>query len=333
MFWVERGHTYQKPAFAYFLPLQGDPEVLKFYPNPRIHWSADVFLQGGCLCTELVCFHDNTDEVRRDFEEFVRHLRIQLGHIRPQVAAHNASLPVLAATAIHERRQAVLKRNQLAASLGVPIRRRDDAPATFRVPVRATPAKIVPRPTVPAGSTFAPEPTLDVETYSALLRNIYEFGKAIERMPSTYRGKSEENLRDFLLTHLEPNFAGSATGETFNRTGKTDILLRYESSNVFVAECKVWRGQREFLAALDQLLRYLTWRDSKAALIVFVHRADFSAVLDSARSAVPTHANFLRGNPDGGESWLNYALHLNGDRNRELRVAVLLFHLPDNNGV
>jgi len=89
-------------------------------------------------------------------------------------------------------------------------------------------------------------------------------------MPSTYSNKGEEDLRDHILLVLEPRFQGSATGETFNKTGKTDILLRFEGKNVFIAECKFWNGIKLFFETISQLLAYLTWRDSKAAVIIFV---------------------------------------------------------------
>lgn len=63
---------------------------------------------------------------------------------------------------------------------------------------------------------------------------------------------------------------GSATGETFNKKGKTDILLRHAGNNAFVGECKFWKGEKSFLSTIDQLLGYLTWRDSKTAVIMFV---------------------------------------------------------------
>jgi len=47
--------------------------------------------------------------------------------------------------------------------------------------------------------------------------------------------------------------------------GKTDILTRVEDRNAFIAECKFWMGEKAFLAALDQLLSYLSWRDTKTA--------------------------------------------------------------------
>ena len=144
---------------------------------------------------------------------------------------------------------------------------------TFSVP--SVKKKVVPKPVVPpiAGP---PEPTLDQETYEDVLRVINDTGKVMERLPSTYANKDEEALRDHLIMVLEPNFEGSTTGETFNRAGKTDILIRHENSNVFVAECKFWAGRQKHLATIDQLLTYLTWRDSKTAVICFVDRQNFT---------------------------------------------------------
>jgi hypothetical protein len=64
-------------------------------------------------------------------------------------------------------------------------------------------------------------------------------------------------------------FKGQATGETFNFQGKTDILIRVDEKNVFIAECKFWKGEKVFIGTIDQLLSYLSWRDTKAAVIVF----------------------------------------------------------------
>ncbi|MFT7412575.1 MAG: hypothetical protein ACI9J4_000937 [Paraglaciecola sp.] len=127
---------------------------------------------------------------------------------------------------------------------------------------------------------------------------------------------------------LEPNFNGSATGETFNKTGKTDILLRHENSNVFIGECKFWRGQKSFLATISQLLGYLTWRDSKAAVIMFVPNKDFSSAVDIAKSSVNEHSNFIKFVNEKDETWFNYEFHLNGDRNRSVKIAVMLYHTP-----
>ena len=159
---------------------------------------------------------------------------------------------------------------------------------------------------------------------------IHDVGKEFERLPSVYAGKKEEHLRDHFLMMLEPNFEGSATGETFNKTGKTDILLRHDSSNVFIAECKFWKGQKSFLATITQLLGYLTWRDSKAAVIMFVPNKEFTTVIETAKECIDQHPNYIRAVSEQDETWLNYEFHLDGDRNRVVKIAVMFYHTPKN---
>ncbi|MBC7894618.1 MAG: hypothetical protein H7066_04345, partial [Cytophagaceae bacterium] len=71
-------------------------------------------------------------------------------------------------------------------------------------------------------------------------------------------------IRDHFLVQLNGQYQGGATGETFNYEGKTDILIRDGDRNVFIAECKIWKGETELLKAVDQILAYLHWRDTKA---------------------------------------------------------------------
>jgi hypothetical protein len=52
----------------------------------------------------------------------------------------------------------------------------------------------------------------------------------------------EEDLRQHFLVQLNGQYEGRATGETFNFEGKTDILIRAERKNIFIAECKFWDG-------------------------------------------------------------------------------------------
>lgn len=128
---------------------------------------------------------------------------------------------------------------------------------------------------------------------------------------------------------LEPNFEGSATGETFNKSGKTDILLRHEGSNVFIAELKFWRGKKSYLDTISQLLGYLTWRDSKAAVVMFVKNKDFSTVLETAKETTPEHPNCLGYVSEQEEGWYHYRFHINEYKNREVKLAVMLFHIPE----
>jgi hypothetical protein len=53
---------------------------------------------------------------------------------------------------------------------------------------------------------------------------------------------------------LGPNFEGSATGESFNKAGKIDTLLRHEGKLALIAECRFWHGEKAHLRSIDQLL-------------------------------------------------------------------------------
>jgi hypothetical protein len=46
-------------------------------------------------------------------------------------------------------------------------------------------------------------------------------------------------------------------------SGKTDILIRDNDKNIFIAECKFWGGPKLFKETIDQLLGYTSWRDTK----------------------------------------------------------------------
>jgi hypothetical protein len=127
---------------------------------------------------------------------------------------------------------------------------------------------------------------------------------------------------------LNGQFEGRATGETFNMTGKTDILLREGDRNVFIAECKFWKGPKAFGAAIDQLLSYSTWRDGKAAILVFNRGTETSTVMSGINSTASTHANFKRALDWSHESGFRYVFHANGDTNREITLTVLVFHVP-----
>jgi len=132
--------------------------------------------------------------------------------------------------------------------------------------------------------------------YSQIINEINIFGLNLEKYKPLYSKFDEEGFRDFFLPHLNSiSQSHSTTGETFNKIGKTDILVQdQEGVNVFIAECKIWHGEKELLKAIDQLLtRYVTWRDEKTALIIFNkdHR-NLSQLLTTAKDALTKHPNF-----------------------------------------
>lgn len=110
--------------------------------------------------------------------------------------------------------------------------------------------------------------------------------------------------------------------------GKTDILLREGDRNVFIAECKFWKGPKGFGEAVDQLLSDVTWRDGKTAILVFNRGVETSTVLSGIDRISRAHANFKRVENWPHESGFRYVFHGDGDVHRELILTVLVFHLP-----
>ena len=126
---------------------------------------------------------------------------------------------------------------------------------------------------------------------------------------------------------LNGAFQGQATGETFNFQGKTDILIRMDGKNIFIAQCKFWKGEKVFLATIDQLLSYLSWRDTKAAVLVFNRNTDFSAVLARIAETVPKHFNFKHDLGKSDETTFRYIFGQPNDTNREIKLTVLAFDI------
>ena len=138
----------------------------------------------------------------------------------------------------------------------------------------------------------------------------------------------EEDLRNVFLILLQTHFEGSATGETFNKKGKTDILLKHGSEIAFIGECKVWRGSKKYEEGVDQLLGNLTWRDSKAALLIFVRDTQVKTVLKGIRETTEHLPNFIAESKHVGESWLNYKVSLLKNPESHVFLAVLVFDIP-----
>jgi hypothetical protein len=331
-FSVQGGRTYKKNVVKYHIPFAGDHELLRCVPSRHIVWTTSVSLEDGCICFEVINFRDDPEEVKRRADETIGNIARQASNVHAEVDAFNSRIRIEAQHAFQARKQRYLKTNNFLASLGVPIKKRDGYSSTFTIPSpRITRSVNINRPRVNEVG-YKPDPSLDESTYNDILQVIHAVGRQFERMPSTYSGKHEEDLRDHFLLFLEPRFEGSSTGETFNKSGKTDILLRYEGSNAFIAECKFWKGSKAYLETISQLLGYLTWRDSKSAVILFVRNKDFSSVIAQVESHTPTHPNYLGFVRKVDSTWLDFRFHINDDQNREVKLAVLLFHLPQVSG-
>lgn len=326
---VRSGEKYKKTVVQYYIPVSGNIKLLNYRPvsSFTISGSGHFVTREQNLLTEFVFFSDN-EELKRLIEREVNEIHSNLRTLIKDFEDFNNNLQHQISSSFIGRKQRILKNKNLLASLGIPLKNKANTSTTFTIPQPILREKIIIKPNV-TEIGFTPEPTLDSDNYFKILKVINDVGKNFERMPSTFKEKGEEDLRDHIILVLDPNFElGGVTGETFNKSGKTDILLRYESSVVFVAECKFWSGDKGYLKTIDQLLNYLTWRDTKTSVIIFVKEKDFSSILGKVHAVTEKHKNYLGFVNKSDENWFNYRFHLNEDKNREVKLAVQLYHLP-----
>jgi hypothetical protein len=239
----------------------------------------------------------------------------------------NSTLHEYAKGQIEKRREKLLKDQGLVAGLGFPLRQRPDAPQTYTAP--SIRRKLELRPPAAKTQPFVPEPVLDMGEYEHILSVARNMVTVMERSPRAFKDMQEEDLRQHILVQLNGHYEGLATGETFNYEGKTDILIREDGKNVFIAECKFWDGPKSLSDAMDQVLSYASWRDTKVAIFVFNRNRNFSQVVGKVPEVVGAHPNFKRSAPYGDETGFRAVLSHRDDPNRELLLTVLAFDIPN----
>lgn len=329
-FHVRPGEKYKKEVIQFIIPVEGNADLLLKCPASSfsIGGGGNFHVKGNTVIAEFINFHNDPIKIKQDYDREVNGVKRNYETLRTDILEFNNSLYAKIKSFVSNKKQKLLSKNNLMASLGVPLKKKNNISETFSVPQPKLKEKISIKPSV-TEKGFTPEPALDDKNYFQILKLINDVGKNFERMPSVYENKNEEDLRDHILMTLDPNFElGTASGETFNKSGKTDIQLRFDSSVIFIAECKFWKGEKGYLKTISQLLNYLTWRDTKASVVIFVKQIDFSTILQKVEASTKDHDNYLGYINKTDENWFNYRFHINGDKNREIKLAVQLFHLP-----
>jgi hypothetical protein len=261
------------------------------------------------------------NELDRNISLIKEYLADQLNDINQR----NEKLPDLIRKAIIKRRDRLEKQEGLVKQLNIPLKSRDGVPPIrpFHVERRI----ISDLPKTPGGE-YKPEWGISDKAYEDILSIIRHEGRTFETTPFTYTVLNEEDLRNIILAHLNGHYKGRATGETFRKTGKTDIRIEMENRAAFIAECKLWRGPQELLSAVDQLLGYLVWYDCKTSLVVFnKNNLKFNELLEKLPSTIQSHPNYLKSLREENIGEWKYKFASLEDEARQIIVHVFLFNL------
>lgn len=150
---------------------------------------------------EIVLRYDTPTDQPRDIlalvDQTLRDIEQHLSWQRPMIDAHNQSLPGAAEHAVCQRRERLLAQSQRAEALGIPIRRRSDAPKTYALPT--VHRKAVPALPPVTTAQFKPEPALAMEQYEHILKVVQDMALVMERSPDAFKAMNEEALRQHCL--------------------------------------------------------------------------------------------------------------------------------------
>lgn len=329
----DRGPIYvQGIRVVVSLPFTGDSFLWNMRPNqwqtvfPRANVRGPSGKNAGHL--ELIYQQPSDappEKIKGQLESDLKDIRFYVNAQSKQVEQFNNAAPEKIRKAVQEPRLRLEKHEGIAKMLGIPLKLRDDAPSVKPIQIRRTLVKPLPPP---PKSGFQPEPGITNEDYEHILSVIRHEGRTFESTPKTYAIHDEEELRDIILAHLNGHYQGGATGETFRRSGKTDIRIENEERAAFVAECKVWHGPKELLSAIDQMLGYLTWRDCKASIIIFnKQNAKFTELLNKVPETMKSHKNFKQDLGQQGDGEWRYIFTSSEDELRQVIVNVFIFNI------
>ena len=320
------GRTFDGVRFHVKLPFTGDYKLWYLTPSRYVA----NFPEGIVQRNEDVLTFDVVAALDQDPETSNKHVKRNLEYIKPfidrqkeDIKRFNASITDHAKAAISARRKKLSKRNAVVKAFNVPLKRSVNAPDITHIPINHRIIK-----PLRSAQNRPQEYGISDDDYEHILKIIRHEGATYESTPETFKGLDEEKLRNIILAHLNGHYQGDATGETFRKSGKTDIRIEFKSRAAFVGECKVWRGEKEIIEAIDQLTGYLTWRDCKTAIVIFNKDIKgFNAIQRKVPEIFKAHKNYLHTplNQPAGE-W-RFAFKSKDDEERHVTVHVFLFDL------
>lgn len=328
------GRTIDVPgtSITVSLPYSGDQTLWQLQPNswrstfpsgkvePPNHEGVGIV---KITITQPV--NEGKERIKQNLDSILEDIRFYVSSQQNQIHQHNENIRNKVKQYVDFRREHLKKQDDIADFLNIPLKRKKGVPSVKPINIKKKLVRPLPPP---PSSGYKAEPGILNEEYQHILSVIRHEGRTFETTPATYSVHNEEELRDIILAHLNGHYKGGATGESFRKKGKTDIRIEDDNRAAFVAECKVWRGEKSALSAIDQLMGYLTWRDCKAALVFFnKHNSKFSEILIKLPDIIGSHQKCKKFIGTQGDGEWNYIFMSEEDEARQIELRVFLFNI------
>ena len=278
-------------CIVFTIPYDGSAELLKLKPSTYIMTSFEV--------VNLVCpSDDNYGEISLEFKYTNQELKEKdnpkqfvdgqfrnkfdnykkmIGYVNSEIESFNSSIRDKIKHYLNERRKKATDYEMISEKLNIPLQMSGNAPNISPIPLKRV--ERLPKVSLPQNRPISKEYSISDSDYKNINRIIHTSCTAMEDTARTFNKIGEEELRDIIISNLSTHYIQQVTGETFRKVGKTDIHISFENKSAFIGECKIWHGIKNFEEAINQLMGYSTWKDSKTSLIIFNKKnKDFGSV-------------------------------------------------------
>ncbi|MGD2091139.1 MAG: hypothetical protein PVH61_33500 [Candidatus Aminicenantes bacterium] len=323
------GHKVKEIAIN--IPFEGNFIAFEIRPSHsyglRGNTSADVRDQELILRFQFADLSKVSGEYVNDLiKKTISDIKSNLNSLLKDVSGWNNQINNLSRQLIESRREKLLAEKKLVESITFPLKERSESSITYFAPnVRR---RITPTFPKASAKLSEREPSLAIKHYEHIISVIERMAIVMERNPYAFKDMSEEALRVLFLVALNGHYEGQATGETFNYGGKTDILIRCKDRNIFIGECKFWKGPKVLSDTIDQILGYSSWRDTKVAILIFNRNKNFSKVIKDIPETVEKHNNYKKSLKQVSETQFRYIFTHRDDPDKEMTLSILLFDVP-----
>jgi hypothetical protein len=210
------------------LPFSGDTKLWQLSPNP---WSSvlphGVVKDGieGIGSLDMIfeqTISEQLEQFGRDRDQNLDLIQKYLASQKEIIDQFNENLPNSIQALIEARRERLAIQDNLDDILKIPLRHDPTAPNIQSIQIQKRIAKPLSLPSI---RDHKSEWGIEEKDYEDILTIVRHEGRTFEATPKTFAVHDEEELRDIILAHLNGHYRGDASGETFRRSGKTDIRI------------------------------------------------------------------------------------------------------------
>lgn len=135
----------------FFIPVTGNINILNYKPADIIYiggGGGNFYMKGNELVAEFINFNNSAEEIKHKYDSEVSGIHNNYGALRKNIEDYNGSLKPFINEHLNDRKQTILNKQSLLSSLGVPLKKKPNVPATFAVPKPQLREKIIIKPVV-----------------------------------------------------------------------------------------------------------------------------------------------------------------------------------------